>query len=275
MSTGQTHHGLSPEQLQAYRTDGYVVGDRLLRPERFAALKDHFERKIAALPPGDRPEDMDVPHFTDPELFRWLFDPDVLDVVESVLGPDIALFTSHFFCKPAGDGKSVPWHTDGYFWREMIEPAGQAMTIWLAIDPSTLENGCMKVVPGSHTGQDGRYQRAAAEHSVFDEELDQSQVAVDRALPVQLRPNQYSIHNAGLVHSSEVNRSSLRRCGFTMRYISTGVRFRHDVVGHKHQIFLARGRDRAGNVYADPGRAHPELVATRGKGQRFVGAERG
>ncbi|MGW3897977.1 phytanoyl-CoA dioxygenase family protein [Micromonospora profundi] len=272
MSTSK--RGLDPEQVAAFRTDGYVIGDGLLKPDAFLALKNHFERKLAALPEGERPEDMDVPHFTDPELFRWLFDPDVLDVVESVLGPDIALFTSHFFCKPAGDGKSVPWHTDGYFWREMIEPAGQAMTIWLAIDPSTLENGCMKVIPGSHVSGEGSYRRVTDDTSVFDEELDQSRIDASQAVPVQLQPNQFSIHSGGLVHSSEVNRSAMRRCGFTMRYISTSVRFNHDGVGHKHQIFLARGRDRAGNTYADPSRAYPELVQTRGAGQRFVGAER-
>lgn len=274
MTSDKTYRGLSPAQVAAYRTDGYTIGDGLLRPEAFTALKEHFERKLDALPEGERPEDMDVPHFTDPELFRWLLDSDVLDVVESVVGPDIALFTSHFFCKPAGDGKSVPWHTDGYFWREMIEPAGQAMTIWLAIDPSTLQNGCMRVIPGSQLDGDGRYRPATDDNSVFDEELDQSQIDTSRAVPVQLQPNQFSIHSGGLVHSSEVNRSTLRRCGFTMRYMSTAVRFDHEGVGHKHQIFLARGRDRAGNVYADPTRAHPELVATRGHGQQFVTAKR-
>ncbi len=211
--------------MTEYRENGYTTGDGLFPPETFAALKAHFERKLDDLPVGERPEDMDVPHFTDPELFRWLLDPGVLDVVESVIGPDIALFTSHFFCKPAGDGKSVPWHTDGYFWREMIEPAAQAMTIWLAIDPSTLENGCMKVIPGSHRGGDGHYRPVTDDNSVFDEELDQSQIDPAKAVPVQLRPNQYSIHSGALVHSSEVNRSTLRRCGYTMRYMSTSIRF--------------------------------------------------
>jgi hypothetical protein len=75
--------------VDGYRTDGYFTRDTLLRPDRFEALKAHFERKLAALPEGERPEHMDVPHFTDPELFRWLLDPDVLDLVESVIGPDI------------------------------------------------------------------------------------------------------------------------------------------------------------------------------------------
>ncbi|MBB5827712.1 phytanoyl-CoA dioxygenase family protein [Micromonospora carbonacea] len=268
---------LDPDQVEFFRSNGYVVGDDLLKPAAFAGLREHFERKFAALPADERPEDMDVPHFTDPELFRWLLDPDVLDVAESILGPDIALFSAHFFCKPAGDGKGVPWHTDAWFWRETIHPPEQAVTIWLAIDPSTAENGNMVVIPGSHRQQaDGPYREVRSEESVFTWELDVSKMPVDtdRAVPIPLRPNQFSIHSGGLLHSSAVNRSTIRRCGFTMRYMSTAVRFNHEGVGHKHQIFLARGEDRAGNVYAQPWRAYPELVDARGKGQRVVTADR-
>jgi hypothetical protein len=82
----------------------------------------------------------------------------VLDLVESVIGPDIALFSSHFICKPAGDGKSVPWHQDAHFWRDRIDPAEHAITVWLAIDPSTRGDGRMRVIPGSHLGGGARHQ---------------------------------------------------------------------------------------------------------------------
>jgi len=47
---------------------------------------------------------MDVPHFVDTKLFEWLFSDEVLDLVEPIIGPDIALFSSHFICKPKGMG---------------------------------------------------------------------------------------------------------------------------------------------------------------------------
>jgi ectoine hydroxylase-related dioxygenase (phytanoyl-CoA dioxygenase family) len=266
-----TPSGLTAEEITFFRANGYLVGGQLFDPDTFEALRAHFEAKLALLRDDERPEDMDVPHFTDPALFRWLLHPALLDVVEGIVGPDIALFTSHFFCKPAGDGKSVPWHTDAYFWRETIQPATEAVTLWLAIDPSTLENGCMSVLPGTHRDSDGLYRQVARGDSVFEEELDSSAIDPAAAVPIQLRPNQFSLHAGGLVHSSARNTSTLRRCGFTMRYMSTAVRFNHDGVGDRHQIFLARGVDRAGNGYADPAVAHPELVETRGAGQRFVG----
>ncbi|GGP76467.1 phytanoyl-CoA dioxygenase family protein [Saccharothrix coeruleofusca] len=249
--------------LDFYRAAGYLRRDRLLRPDRFEALAEHFERKLAALPDGQRPEHMDVPHFTDPELFGWLLDPDVLDLVEPIIGPDIALFSSHFICKPSGDGRGVPWHQDAFFWRDSIEPAARAVTVWLAIDPSTRENGCMRVIPGSHLRGAGRYRRSCDEEGVFDQELVPSDVDESSAVDVELERGQCSVHSAMLVHGSPPNRSSARRCGYTMRYMPTTVRFKHERVGHRHQVYLARGVDRAGNVYADPTRAYPELLANR------------
>src|SRR3954468_24305796 len=104
---------LSPEQIAAYRREGYIVYDKpVFAPEKFARLKAHFERKLAALPSDQRPESMDVPHITDPALFEYLLSDEALDVVEPLIGPNIALFSSHFICKPRGNGKKVPWHED-------------------------------------------------------------------------------------------------------------------------------------------------------------------
>src|SRR4029079_17796519 len=88
----------------------------IFRQGEMDTLRDHVDDMIAALPVGKRPEEMDVPHFEDPWLFRFLADPRVLDVIEGFIGPDIILWPSHFIAKPRGEGKAVPWHTDGAYW---------------------------------------------------------------------------------------------------------------------------------------------------------------
>jgi FtsP/CotA-like multicopper oxidase with cupredoxin domain len=65
-----------------------------------------------------------------------------------------------------------------------------------------------------------------------------------------------------LIHGSPPNTSNIRRCGYTMRYIPTHVKLSEEAMSW-HQIYLARGQDRAGNQYANPGRAYPELARTR------------
>src|SRR5258707_8424067 len=89
----RTDMRLSPEQLDLYRREGYLIyPDQIFPTAKFEALKAHFEQKLADLPVGVRPESMDVPHFADTKLFQWLMADEVLDLVEPILGPDIALF---------------------------------------------------------------------------------------------------------------------------------------------------------------------------------------
>jgi len=258
---------LSPEQVNSFRSQGYLIIDKPIFPQdEFDALCQHFERKLAALPPDIRPEAMDVPHFSDAALFRWLLSDPVLDLVEPIIGPDIALFSSHFICKPKGNGKRVPWHEDSAYWKTMISPM-EVVTVWLAIDPSTTVNGCMSVIPRTHEGPKkgfSDYDPVDPSKNVFSIEITKTQRDESRAVPCVLQPNQASLHDGRLIHGSEPNTSSIRRCGYTMRYIPTSVRLSDEAQAY-HQIYLARGRDLAGNRYHAPVEVSPELIEYREK----------
>ena len=219
---------LTNEQTQTYQREGYLVyRDQVFSQDQFTGLKSYFETLLDALPAEFRPEAMDVPHFAHPELFRWLFDDQVLDLVEPILGPDIALFSSHFICKPKGNGKRVPWHEDSAYWRDMINPM-EVCTVWLAIDPSRRENGCMQVIPRTHnTGNLGfsDYAPVDTARNVFPTEITSIQRDESKAEAIELEPGQASLHDGRIMHGSEPNVSNLRRCGYTMRYMSTRTRF--------------------------------------------------
>ncbi len=263
---------LSPLQVERYRTEGYVIyNEPVLEQARFEALRAYFETVLAELPPGERPESMDVPHFMHHKLLDWALDPAVLALVEPILGSDLALFSTHFICKPRGSGKRVPWHEDSAYWKGQIEPM-EVCTVWLAIDPSTRVNGCMMVIPRSH--QEGRagfsdYESVDARTSVFSTEIVKDQRDEANRAYIELQPNQCSLHDARIQHGSEPNTSAVRRCGWTLRFCSTRVRFNHGRFGGAHQVYLAKGRDLGGNTYADPGRAYPEVMAKRGESGRY------
>ena len=262
---------LTANQVSAFRNQGYLIIDKPIFPQdEFDALREHFERKLAALPPDVRPEGMDVPHFADAALFRWLLSDPVLDLVEPIIGPNIALFSSHFICKPKGDGKRVPWHEDSAYWKTMLSPM-EVVTVWLAIDPSTPANGCMYVIPRTHEGpRKGFSDYDPVEDpavSVFGTEITKSQRDESKAVPCVLQPNQASLHDGRLMHGSEPNTSAIRRCGYTMRYMPTSVRLSDEARAY-HQIYLARGRDLAGNQYHPPVEVSSEVMrlrATHGK----------
>jgi hypothetical protein len=253
---------ISNDQVSSFRSEGYLVFDQPVFPQiAFDGLKSHFEQKLARLPESIRPEAMDVPHFTDPTLFDWLFADEVLDLVEPILGPDIALFSSHFICKPRGNGKRVPWHEDSYYWKGMLQPM-EVVTVWLAIDPSLKVNGCMNVIPRTHFNGFSDYEEVDTATNVFHIEIVKPQRDDSRAVAIELQPNQCSLHDARLIHGSAPNNSAIRRCGYTMRYMSSAVKFNQAQFDH-HQIYLARGRDRAGNTYADPSRSYEHLARYR------------
>lgn len=263
---------LTCEQISRYRHDGYVVFDApVLAPERFAALKGYFETMLVALGSGERPEAMDVPHFVRPELLSWAFDPAILALVEPIVGSDIALFSSHFICKPGGHGKRVPWHEDSAYWRGLIEPM-EVCTVWLSIDRSTRENGCMMVIPRTHAeGTRGysAYESVQGEDAVFPTEIVKAGRNDAARVYIELEPNQASLHDARLQHGSETNTSDLRRCGWTLRYCSTGVTFNQERFDGGHQVYLAQGRDRGGNRYADAERSYPEVMQRRHELRRY------
>lgn len=254
---------LTDEQVQTYQREGYLIVQENIFPDaQFERLKAHFEDQLDRLEPSVRPEAMDVPHFTDPALFEWLLADEVLDLIEPILGPDIALWSSHFICKPKGDGRRVPWHEDSAYWKGKLDPM-EVCTVWVAIDPSTTANGCMYVVPSTHFNGFSDYEPVDRNQNVFASEIKPSQRNDALAKPCELQPNQATLHNAKLIHGSPANTSNIRRCGYTMRYMSASVKYNADQFGHYHQIYLARGRDLAGNHYADPSKTYPELARYR------------
>jgi hypothetical protein len=269
---------LDQDQVAAYCREGYLTYHQpVLRPEQFEKLRAHFEVLLEQhARTGLRPEAMDTPHFGDHGLFEWIFSDEVLDLVEPLVGPNIALFSSHFLAKPAGDGKRVPWHEDSFYWRDLMEPM-HVCTVWLSLDPSLPENGCMNVIPNAMHGYSD-YADVDPQENVFGTEINWLRnVSTDRvaeakgapqglrvrAAKCELRPNEASLHDARLIHGSDPNRSNLRRCGYTMRFIPASVLYRPKQHKWPHQIYLARGQGHPDNRYADPTRDYPELFAQR------------
>ncbi len=260
---------LGDSQVRQYREQGYLIFDRpVFGQERFEGLRDCFEQLLGQwIEEGisRSPEHMDVPHFWAPRLFDWLFDDAVLDLVEPILGPDIALWSSHFICKMPQVGKRVPWHEDSAYWKGRLDPM-EVVTVWLAIDPSTTANGCMRVIPGTHHNGFSQYEDVTdPQTQVFKTEIRGGSFDEAQAVDIQLQKNHCSLHDGRIIHGSAANTGSLRRCGFTMRYISATTRHLGGRDGF--QIYLARGRDRAGNAYGDPGKPNQAWIEAHADGQ--------
>ena len=219
--------------------------ERRLGAGYLGRLRDALD-ELLRLNPGKRPEQLVSIHNTaaapgagganaegvvGSAVFRELCEePALLDCVEQILGPGIILWGCQVFCKPGDDGMAVPMHQDGHYWP--IRPLATC-TVWVAIDDSTSENACLRVVPGTHKHADaGPDNLPQIEHYRSDEErIVLNQTVVDgsydpaAAVDVELEAGQFSMHDVNLLHGSEANTSGKRRAGVAIRYMPSTSEF--------------------------------------------------
>jgi ectoine hydroxylase-related dioxygenase (phytanoyl-CoA dioxygenase family) len=237
--------GAFADAVRQYNEDGYTILRGVLDPDTMAEMADHFDFLTRRYP------DIPTEHLhhpvmrNDPFWVRCVSDPRLLDVADGFLGsPEgLALFSSHYFCKMPGKGMPVLWHQDGSYWP--IRPM-TVTTLWLAVDRSDEENGCLRVVRGSHrqTLKDLKDDRSV--HNVLGAAThDDSQIDSSEIVDIVLEPGDVSIHHPNVVHGSKANVSDRRRCGLTVRYIPTST----EVVMKEQPVLHMRGDPGTRNEY--------------------------
>ena len=171
----------------------------------------------------------------------------MLDLVESIIGPDIVLWSSHFISKDPFIGRATPWHEDSTYWTGRLDRYDKLVTVWLALDDVDTGNGCMQVIPGSHLkGGFSSYRNVDASKNTFSTEI--SDIDLTNAVAFELHRGECSLHDGRIQHGAHVNESPRRRLGYTMRYLSAEV----EVVAERnvgHRLWLARGKPVADNHY--------------------------
>lgn len=237
---------LTPDDVRFFRQNGYLLyHHQVFPPEMLDRLRTIFEEHLAEK--GDKLSDeLDTPHFRDPRLLPFLLSDRVADLVEPLIGPNLALWSSHFICKDPYTGRATPWHEDSSYWEGRFDGYDNIVTVWLALDRSTRENGCMRVIPGTHTNGFSEYEEVDRARNTFHRQI----THVDETLAVdfELEPGECSLHDARIIHGAEPNTSPHRRCGYTMRYIPTSLRM-NTGKNPGWKMWLVRGRDLAGNRY--------------------------
>jgi ectoine hydroxylase-related dioxygenase (phytanoyl-CoA dioxygenase family) len=245
MGTTTTQSRLSPEQIAQFEKDGYVLYHQpVFAAEKFARLKAIFEEDLQRYSEAE----LDMIHTRDDRLMEFLLSDEVLNLVEPVVGPNIGLWASHLICKEPFTGKATPWHEDSAYWNGRVSTMAGICTVWLAIDPATAENGCMRVIPGSQENGFSDYEAVDASENIFGAQIRPDQVDESRAVYFELQPNECSLHEGRLIHGARANTSATRRAGYTMRYFPTTSKV-YPEKNPGHKIWLARGTDLAGNIY--------------------------
>lgn len=240
---------MSPAQdaAQIYQTQGYLNSIQILDQSQIAQHRAKFNDLEQQL--GKEKCQIGLANLHLQHRFIWELTthPKVMDIVQQVMGEDILVLGTRFFCKYPDGKRFVAWHQDITYWG--LEPP-VAHSVWIAIDDSDVGNGCMRVIPGSHRtgildhGQSGRDDNLLS----IDQEIPSESVDEDSAVDLELRAGQCSIHHGHLIHGSNPNTSGRRRCGLVVRFIPPQVRqVAANSTNVRWQPVLLRGEDRYNN----------------------------
>ncbi|MFE3138185.1 phytanoyl-CoA dioxygenase family protein [Streptomyces scopuliridis] len=208
-----------------YKENGFAIIRNVLDADTIEEARRHVAW-LTERYPDLRPEHFHHPLIRDDAFWvRLIGDSRLVDIAEYFLGPDIACFTAHYICKPPKDGQPVLWHQDGAYWN--LEPM-EALTVWLAVDESTAENGCLRMIPGSHElplhSPNLRTDTPNMLYSSADDALVAEWIATRGEVEIELAPGDVSIHHPNILHHSEANTSPKRRCGLDIGYMSATTR---------------------------------------------------
>lgn len=242
--------GLDQAQVNRYRANGYyfpcdgLTSDQVaLYRNCLADAEQHLGAPIMSLA-GKYRHNMHLLCGWVDELIRT---PAILDVIESLLGPNIVLYTSRFFVKPGNSEGFAAWHQDSTYFA--LRPHDH-VTAWVALSDVSMASGPLEFAKGSHIRGQLMQRSNMVEGSVntagqiIVEWFDKSQTDFG-----VLKPGQFSLHHTCCVHQSAPNRSDGPRIGVALSYISTRTQ---NVGSVRMPATLVRGTDEHGHFDMQP-----------------------
>lgn len=204
---------LSTQIVDRYQRDGIAFPIPVLSAEEVLAFRAELEAICV-----NQPKRLDQLHMQYSWAYRLASHKAVLDAVEDILGPNILVDGNLVFYKKPRDPRYASWHQDSVYSGWHLTPSVSA---WIALTQSKRENGCMRVIPGTHKQglleheniQDPNLLNRRGERLRMD--VDESQ-----AVDVVLRPGEMSLHHTNIVHGSNPNSSDGPRIGFIVRFVT-------------------------------------------------------
>ena len=221
---------LTQEQVDQYNRDGYIAVREVYTPSEVRELQevtDEFVKKSAEATDHTDVFDIDLkaghssttpklrriknPHLHHDAYNRAMRNSKLLDILEQLIGPNIRHHHTKLNNKAPGGGAQVEWHTDWGFYPATND---DILEVGVAIDPMTVENGALMVVPGSHKGPAYDHH----ENGVFVGAVQMSDVDMDSAGQIILNEGDISLHHVRALHGSAPNMSQNSRRLLLMGY---------------------------------------------------------
>lgn len=218
---------LTQALLAQYRRDGFVSGVPVFSVAETAKLRADVEALEAAPPSAAAEKGLNQffrvnGQLVIPLLAEIARTPAILDRVETILGPNLLVWSVELFIKEPGDGKAVSWHQDITYWG--MGETDDETTAWIALSDVSVQAGCMRFIPGSHVGGIAAHDDTFSDDNLLSRGQEIQDVDENRAVHGPLRPGEMSLHHGRCFHASSPNGSNDRRIGVAIRYVTPEVR---------------------------------------------------
>ena len=221
---------LTDKQVQQFHEEGYLIFENLIHGEKLKAYQDLFDdlvERSLTVPLG-------IPHWTfefgedhkpipgflhkiqgvcvvEPKVLDLAQETEILDRVQTLVGPDIDVFGTKFFPKLPNGGTSVDWHQDNFYFGTNTD---RIVSCGIYLQDADRENGCLRIVPKSHLSQAiVEHHRRPGAHGSWTE-VDES-----KALNVEVPGGTVVFFSSNLLHGTYENRSNRPRYSTAWHYI--------------------------------------------------------
>ncbi|PYQ50402.1 MAG: phytanoyl-CoA dioxygenase family protein [Acidobacteria bacterium] len=230
---------LGAEEVRSFEEDGFVAGIRVLQGAALDAVREAAERIQRGVTPHlDLLYEVDEDYYRDPGrnafhcLGGWLVEPVLHDLIfhpaatvpaAQLLGVErLRFWHDQLFYKPPRHPGVVAWHQDFSYWTRTLPM--KHITMNIVLDDTSLENGCLHYVPGSH-----RWPLLAPVS--FGQDMDAFRASLPADLregfhpvPIALRAGEASLHHPLMVHGSYGNRSPRPRRAAVLNFMAPDTR---------------------------------------------------
>ena len=213
---------LSADEIKRYHDTGLIFPQRVMTTddaENYLAQLESYESNTGGPVNGKWRYKS---HLVFPWFNQLMRHPAILDLVRSLLGNDLMVWTTHIYPKEPGDGRFISWHQDSAHWGL---DSNQVLSVWVALTDATRENGCMRMLPGSHHNGQVEHQDTRDPNNILTRgQTIFDGIDEDQSVWIELKAGEVSVHHVDMFHASTPNHSNQRRVGVAIRYITPSAR---------------------------------------------------
>ena len=213
---------LSADQIKRYHDTGLMFPQRVMTTDdatNYLAQLESYESNTGGPVNGKWRYKS---HLVFPWFDQLMRHPAILNLVRSLLGNDLMVWTTHIYPKEPGDGRFISWHQDSAHWGL---DSNQVLSVWVALTDATRENGCMRMLPGSHHNGQVEHQDTRDPNNILTRgQTIFNGIEEDRSVWIELKAGEVSVHHVDMFHASTPNQSNQRRVGIAIRYITPSAR---------------------------------------------------